>query len=134
MHDTSVRQGFPLPSMGDRDKTRPRWHAGWAGLVVNGLNTIPIGELDGGRIAHAIWGRSSASRISIVLILVLGLAGIVDSLSLYWILLVITLQRGPVAQQEEVSEPDGVVLGIALLALPLLTLIPYPVDVTSSGF
>lgn len=102
---------------------------------MNGLNTIPIGELDGGHIVHAIWGRRVASRISVVLILVLGLAGIVDTLSLYWILLVITLQRGPVApQQEELSEPEGVGLGIALLALPLLTLVPYPVDVTSSGF
>ena len=55
---------------------------------MNGLNLIPMGELDGGRIAHSLWGRRAASRISVVLTLALGLAGIVDSLALYWILLI----------------------------------------------
>jgi membrane-associated protease RseP (regulator of RpoE activity) len=113
-------------------------HAGWAGLVLNGLNLIPMGELDGGRIAHSVWGRRAASRISVVLTLVLGLAGIIDSLALYWILLVLTLQRGPILPQlQEVLEPSdrrAVALGAGLLFVPLLALLPYPVDVTAGPF
>lgn len=105
---------------------------------MNGLNLIPMGELDGGRIAHALWGRRAASRISVVLTLVLGLAGIVDSLALYWILLVLTLQRGPIPpQQQEVTAPaDGraVAIGAGLLFVPLLTLLPFPGDVTAAAF
>lgn len=117
------------------ENVRPSNHAGWAGLVINGLNAIPMGELDGGRIAHGIWGRRAASRINVLVTIVLGLAGIIDSLALYWFLLVLTLQRGPVLpQSEELSAPEGAVLGLAVLALPLLTLLPYPGDVTSAGF
>lgn len=103
--------------------------AGWAGLVVNALNMIPLGELDGGRVAFAMWGRRAASRIGVVSTLVLGLSGIIDELALYWVLLVLFLQRGPlVPQQEELSEPSkGLTpLAVGLLFLPLLVLLPFP--------
>lgn len=29
----------------------------WTGLLINAINSIPAGELDGGRIALSIWGR-----------------------------------------------------------------------------
>ena len=109
--------------------------AGWAGLVVNALNTIPLGELDGGRIAFAMWGRRAASRIGVVSTLLLGLSGIVDELALYWVLLVLFLQRGPlVPQQEELSEPSKELtpLAVGLLFLPLLVLLPFPFGFSSS--
>ena len=31
--------------------------AGYAGLTVNAINMIPLGELDGGRVAFGLWGR-----------------------------------------------------------------------------
>ena len=109
--------------------------AGWAGLVVNALNTIPLGEIDGGRIAFAIWGRRAASRIGVVSTLLLGVTGIVDELALFWVLLVLFLQRGPlVPQQEEISEPDKQLskVAAALLFLPLLVLLPLPFSLSSS--
>ncbi|PIA59347.1 hypothetical protein AQUCO_00400319v1 [Aquilegia coerulea] len=29
----------------------------WAGLLINAINSIPAGEVDGGRISFALWGR-----------------------------------------------------------------------------
>jgi hypothetical protein len=86
--------------------------------------------LDGGRIAHGLWGRRNASRLNIISLFLLGVAGIFNTLALYWVLFVIVLQRGPISpQQEELSQPESQqdrALGLALLGLSLLVLLPYP--------
>ncbi|EIE22624.1 hypothetical protein COCSUDRAFT_63768 [Coccomyxa subellipsoidea C-169] len=108
----------------------PLLAAGWAGLLANALNCIPVGVLDGGRIAHGLWGRRNAGRLNIIGLFLLGVTGIFDTLSLFWVLFVIFLQRGPISpQREELSQPESQqdrVLGLCLLGLSLLVLLPYP--------
>jgi membrane-associated protease RseP (regulator of RpoE activity) len=113
--------------------------AGWAGLVVSALNCVPLGELDGGRIVHGIWGRRAATRVGAVATLLMGIGALFDDLALYWILFVLLVQRGPVLpQNDEVSDPDDsstVALAAGLLFVPVLALLPYIGDVTqASGF
>jgi membrane-associated protease RseP (regulator of RpoE activity) len=52
--------------------------AGWIGLFVTALNLIPIGQLDGGHVAYAVFGHRhrTLSLLMIPILLVLG--------SLYW--------------------------------------------------
>lgn len=110
--------------------------AGWAGLIVNSLNLIPAGELDGGRISLALWGRRTYSSLSLVTLLILGISSLGSSLSFYWIGLVLFLQRGPLMPcEEEISKPkdeSAVTLGLGLLLLPLLILAPYPTALLTS--
>eukprot|EP00879_Flechtneria_rotunda_P029446 GHRR01031853.1.p1 GENE.GHRR01031853.1~~GHRR01031853.1.p1 ORF type:complete len:370 (+),score=107.16 GHRR01031853.1:447-1556(+) len=106
--------------------------AGWAGLAVNALNLLPTGELDGGRITLALFGRRSYTAIGVLTIIGLGLYSFNNPLAFYWVLLVLALQRGPILPcQEELSVPadqQKKSVALALYALPLLVLLPYPIE------
>lgn len=100
------------------------------GLIINAINCLPVGELDGGRTFLGLCGRRAAARVGAVTLLLLGLAGFSNSLSLFWLILVVTLQRGPIlpCDQELSSIEDAGTkyAAIAALVLPLLVLLPYP--------
>lgn len=103
---------------------------GWLGLVITALNLLPAGQLDGGRLVQAIYGRKTARRATIATLLVLGIVSLINpgnSIPLYWAALIIFLQRELERPSlNELSEPDDARAAWGLLALFLMlaTLIP----------
>ncbi|KAH7678496.1 Peptidase M50 domain-containing protein [Dioscorea alata] len=106
----------------------------WAGLLINAINSIPAGELDGGRISFALWGRKVSTRLTGVTLALLGVSSFFSDVAFYWAVLLFFLQRGPIAPlSEEISEPENnyIGLGITVLLLGLLVCLPYPFPFTT---
>jgi membrane-associated protease RseP (regulator of RpoE activity) len=100
---------------------------GWLGLVITALNVLPAGQLDGGRIVQAIYGRKVAGRTTIATLILLGLAAFVNPLALYWAVVVFVLQRDLERPcLNELTEPDDIraALGLLILFLMVMTLVP----------
>ncbi|KZV51643.1 hypothetical protein F511_20560 [Dorcoceras hygrometricum] len=101
----------------------------WAGLLINAINSIPAGELDGGRISFAIWGRKVSARFTTASLVLLGLGSLSNDVAFYWLVLIFFLQRGPIAPlSEEVTDPGQlyVSVGVVVLLLGVLVCLPYP--------
>ncbi|MEM8637257.1 MAG: site-2 protease family protein [Cyanobacteria bacterium P01_G01_bin.54] len=108
----------------------PLTMVGWIGLVITALNLMPAGQLDGGRIVQAIYGRKTARRTTIATLVILGIVAIVNPgnpIPLYWGIVILFLQRDLERPSlNELSEPDDAraALGLLVLFLMLATLIP----------
>jgi membrane-associated protease RseP (regulator of RpoE activity) len=107
---------------------------GWLGLVVNALNLMPAGQLDGGRIVQAIYGRKTAQRSTLITLVILGFVAFFNPANLvifYWLILVGFLQRGLERPSlDEITEPNDTRAAWGLLALFLMaaTVIPFSPD------
>lgn len=109
----------------------PMTVVGYTGLLVNALNLMPIGRLDGGRIVQALYGRAVAARLTAITLLVQGFGALLGNspLLLFWGLVCVFLQReSDIPCRNEVVEPDTTrtAVGLACLVLMLLVLIPFP--------
>jgi membrane-associated protease RseP (regulator of RpoE activity) len=66
----------------------PIGYAGWVGLFVTALNLLPIGQLDGGHVAYALFGR----RSRVIFLIAIGvMAFITIFVNPGWFLLLILL-------------------------------------------
>jgi len=103
---------------------------GWLGLTINALNLLPAGQLDGGRIALAVYGRKIARLITLATIVILGLVILgnpENSLALYWEMVILFLQRElEKPSLNEITELDSTrdLLGLLALFVSLIILVP----------
>jgi membrane-associated protease RseP (regulator of RpoE activity) len=62
--------------------THPMADAAWAGFLVTALNLFPVGQLDGGRIAYALFGRRhrTIGKATVTALFLFGVASFLWSL------------------------------------------------------
>lgn len=107
---------------------------GWIGLLITAINLMPAGQLDGGRIVQAIYGRKIAGWTTIATVIVLAIASLVNPLALYWAIVILVLQRNLERPSlNELSEPDDARAALGLLALFLMVTILLPLTPSLAG-
>jgi len=108
----------------------PIGYAGWVGLFVTALNLLPVGQLDGGHIAYALFGRKSRA---IFLIAIAVMAFITVFYNPGWLLLLILIilfgfrHPAPLDDQTPLDGKRKLMGGLAFLTLVLsFTPTPFP--------
>lgn len=100
--------------------------SGCLGLVVTALNLMPVGQLDGGHIVHAMYGQRNGAIIGQVCrFLVLGLTFVHSELFI-WAILLFFIPAIDEPALNDVSELDNKRDLWGLIALTLLVLIVLP--------
>ncbi|KAF7116027.1 hypothetical protein RHSIM_RhsimUnG0040900 [Rhododendron simsii] len=116
----------------------PLAFAGLLGMVVTSLNLLPCGRLEGGRIAQAMFGRSTATLLSFATSLLLGIGGLSGSvLCLAWGLFATFFRGGEEIPAKDEITPlgdDRYAWGIVLGLICFLTLFPNGGGTFSSSF
>jgi len=115
---------------------------GWFGLFVTAMNLVPVGQLDGGHIIFSMFGEKiheAIASISMILLLVIGAGGIIDSFFdinlgfgwtgwLFWAFVLyffIKVKHPPVPQFEKLGF-GRMILGYLAILIFVLSFSPTP--------
>jgi membrane-associated protease RseP (regulator of RpoE activity) len=108
--------------------------AGCLGLIVTALNLMPVGQLDGGHIVHAMFGQRTGALIGqVTRLLVLGLA-LVQPEFLLWAILLFFIPAVDEPALNDVSELNNARDAVGLVSLVLLVMIVLPAPPTLIQF
>jgi len=107
--------------------------AGWVGLFVTALNLIPVGQLDGGRIAYALFGGRHR-QISIATFLGLLALGAVTGAGNWFVwafllLFVMGFHHQPPLDDLSPLSPGRYAVGFLCLLLLILLIPPVPIAI-----
>jgi membrane-associated protease RseP (regulator of RpoE activity) len=105
--------------------------AAWLGLLVTALNLVPLGQLDGGHVLYALFGRRGALVVARIVSTGLLLAGLFLSWNwlVWWFLSRYVVGLGhPPALVEEPLGGGRRAVAWASLALFVATFVPVPVS------
>ena len=115
---------------GQRLLLHPLAFAGWLGLIVTALNLLPIGQLDGGHMAHALLGSRKAHALSLVALAGLFLLALfVWPGLMFWALIVFFIAGTHDAPAANDVTPVGFprqAVGYFAFLLLLLIIVPVP--------
>src|SRR5256886_12461115 len=112
--------------------THPVADAAWAGFLVTALNLFPVGQLDGGRIAYALFGRHHRTARVPTLTRLIFIGVLTWSPNWFvWaalLLLLIGFHHGAILDDVTPLSPGRRVGGLACFVLMVLLVPPVPIQ------
>ncbi|MCL4478631.1 MAG: site-2 protease family protein [Deltaproteobacteria bacterium] len=102
--------------------------AGWIGMFVTAMNLIPIGQLDGGHIAYALFGKwyNMIARLALIGLVVIGIMS--WNVWLFWALIILILgirHPSPMDPFQPLDSKRKIIGWIAVIIF-IITFIPVP--------
>lgn len=104
--------------------------AGWIGFLITSLNLLPIGQLDGGHIAYALFGdrHEKIAKTSIPVLVVLGFVFWPGWIVWAVLMLFIGYRHPPVVFPQIQLDSKRRIAGWVSLAIFILTFTPMPIS------
>jgi membrane-associated protease RseP (regulator of RpoE activity) len=102
--------------------------AGWIGMFVTAMNLIPIGQLDGGHIAYALFGKwyNLIARLALITLVIIGIWG--WEVWLFWALIILILgirHPSPIDPFQPLDIKRKLIAWLSMIIL-VITFIPVP--------
>ncbi|MBN2385431.1 MAG: site-2 protease family protein [Anaerolineales bacterium] len=122
-----ILTGHPIPFGGRDVMLHPVAMAGWAGLLVTFLNLIPAGQLDGGHVLFALFGKRARNARYVIMAFTILLGFFWNGWWL-WTALIYFFGRTQAEPLDEITALDTrrKLLGVLVLLVFLLVLTPVP--------
>ena len=107
--------------------------AGYLGLLITAVHLMPVGQLDGGHIIHAVFGQRTAIAIGQIARILAILFALINSSFWIWTIILWFMPLLDQPALNDVTELDNLrdFLGLTALTLLLIILLPLPVTVAN---
>ena len=105
----------------------PFFMAGWVGMLITGLNMMPVSQLDGGHTIYALFGRDAyklarAFMIVAIAYVVLNLEQAAIWTPMLVLVIIMGIHHPPTADDNVELDDFRWMLGVASMAIPVLVL------------
>jgi Zn-dependent protease len=103
----------------------PYFMAGWVGMLITGLNMLPVSQLDGGHVIYALFGREAyklarAFTIVAILYVVMNLEFAAIWTPMLILVILMGIHHPPTADDTVEMDDFRWMLGVASMAIPVL--------------
>ena len=115
------------------NQLNPFFAASWVGLLITGLNMMPVGQLDGGHITYTLFGKASHWIAEVSIVLAIAFMVYYQHyvlIVMVGLILVMGTHHPPTADDSVRLGPVRWALGLLSLSIPILCFPPLVFKIT----